>query len=154
VTAAARLEPADGADASSLLARYREELRQILGLDEVPNSPASPAELSPPAGGFVVVRDERGAALGCGGFRRLEPGVCEVKHMFVVPEARGRGVGRLLLAEIERAARAAGYAEARLDTAAPLTAAIALYRSSGWLPIPPYNDNPLSAHWLRKRLAP
>jgi len=150
---AARLEPADGADASSLLTRYREELRQTLGLDEVPNSPASPDELSPPAGGFVVVRDESGAALACGGFRLLEPGVCEVKHMFVVPDARGRGIGRLLLDRIERAARAAGYTEARLDTAAPLTAAIALYRASGWQPIPPYNDNPLSAHWLQKSLA-
>jgi GNAT superfamily N-acetyltransferase len=153
MTATAALEPAGGAESLALLGRYAAELRQILGLDDVPNSPASPDELTPPSGGFVVAREDGGEAVACGGFRRLEPGVCEVKHMFVVPEARGRGIGRLVLGEIERAAHAAGYAEARLDTAAPLAAALALYRSCGWRTIPSYNDNPLSAHWLAKTLA-
>ena len=74
----------------------------------------------PPAGVFVVVRDDDGAAVGCGGIRRIDDGPqgprYEVKHLYLRPETRGRGWGRLLMEELEARARDLGAAELVLDT--------------------------------------
>ncbi len=148
---AAALEPVGGEDARRLLTAYLAEVEYELGARPA-RSPAEPEELSPPSGGFVVVRDEAGRAVACGGFRRLDDRACEVKRMYVAPDSRGHGIGRLLLTAIEAAATDAGYARARLDTAEPLQPALALYRSAGYRPIAPYNDNPHAAYWLEKRL--
>jgi GNAT superfamily N-acetyltransferase len=148
----AGLEPVDGESGRRLLADYVAEIERLLG-EHRASSPADVEELAPPGGGFVVLRDDDGRPLGCGGFRRLEDGVCEVKRMYVVPAARGRGAGRLLLGTIEAEAAAAGYRLARLDTAAPLLAARALYAAAGWREIPSYNDNELASHWFEKELA-
>ena len=91
-----------------------------------------------------------------GGVRRaqaLDPGVGELKHLFVPVEARGRGVARELLVAVEHLARALGHHTLVLDTAAPLVEAAALYRASGYSEVPAYNDNPHAAAWFRKELA-
>ncbi|GHD82650.1 acetyltransferase (GNAT) family protein [Salinibacterium amurskyense] len=93
-----------------------------------------------------------GGALGCGGIRQLEPGRFEVKHLWVRPEGRGAGLGRQLLGELERRARAWGATELVLDTNESLAAAGGLYRSSGFEPCAPYNDNPNATTWYRKPL--
>ena len=62
----------------------------------------------PPAGAFVIVRED-GRVVAGGGVRRLDEGVCEIKRMFVVPEARGRGHGRRVLSALEAAAADLGY---------------------------------------------
>ncbi|HET8607104.1 MAG TPA: GNAT family N-acetyltransferase [Gaiellaceae bacterium] len=147
----AALEPVAGETAQALLAAYVAEIERTLERHRA-SSPEDVRELAPPGGGFVILRDEDGRAIGCGGFRRLEAGVCEVKRMYVAPEARGRGAGRLLLATIEAEAAAAGYRLARLDTAAPLLAARRLYAAAGWRETEPYNGNPLAAHWFAKEL--
>lgn len=72
--------------------------------------------------------------------------------MYVVPPARGRGVARLLLAELERRARRLGYAVARLDTDERLSAAMRLYESAGYRPIGNFNDNPIATFFGEKRL--
>jgi GNAT superfamily N-acetyltransferase len=76
----------------------------------------------------------------------------EVKHLWVDPAARGAGLGRQLLAELERWAIGFGATEAVLDTNASLTAAAGLYHSSGYRSIPPYNDNPNATNWYSKQL--
>ncbi|HET7043855.1 MAG TPA: GNAT family N-acetyltransferase [Gaiellaceae bacterium] len=152
MTPSAAPEPVGSGVAQRLLADYVAEIERLLG-EHRASSPADAEELSPPAGGFVVARAEAGTPLGCGGFRRLEEGICEVKRMYVAPDARGRGVGRLLLETIEAEAAAAGYRLARLDTAAPLAAAHALYTAAGWREIASYNDNPLASHWFEKELS-
>ena len=102
---------------------------------------------------MVLARiDER--PVGCVGLRTLAPGVGELKHLFVTVEARGRGVARGLVTEVERLAREAGHRTLLLDTAAPLVEAAALYRSSGYREVPAYNDNPHAAAWFRKELSP
>jgi ribosomal protein S18 acetylase RimI-like enzyme len=121
----------------------------------------------PPRGLFLVLVEDdgtepsgpepAGAVLGCGGIRRIEPaddgGVrFEVKHLYLRPAARGRGLGRATLAELEARARGFGADELVLDTNASLTAAAGLYRSTGYEGIPPYNDNPNATNWYRKRL--
>ena len=94
------------------------------------------------------------ADAGCAGVRLLAAGRCEVKHLWVRPAFRGSGVGRTLLAELERRAAAAGAAELVLDTHDSLTEAGALYRSRGFREIPAYNENPNATRWFAKALAP
>ncbi len=110
-----------------------------------------PERFTEPAGAFVVVEAE-GIAVGCGGIRMLDAGRAEVKHVYLRESVRGRGWGGLLLAELERLAASLGATEAVLDTNASLVAAGRLYRSAGYLEIPPYNDNPNATHWFAKEL--
>jgi ribosomal protein S18 acetylase RimI-like enzyme len=109
-----------------------------------------------PAGAFVIVEHD-GVDVGCGGVRSLGSSPqglnrFEVKHVWVRPSTRGLGLGRALLNELERRAIELGAEELVLDTNASLEAAGALYRSSGYVEIPPYNDNPNATDWLRKSL--
>jgi len=112
-----------------------------------------PARFVEPAGVFLVVDDETGAPAGCGGIRMLAPERAEVKHLYLRDAVRGRGWGRLLLAELERRALALGAHETVLDTNVALTAAGSLYRSNGYVEIEPYNDNPNATTWFRKELS-
>ena len=72
--------------------------------------------------------------------------------MWVSADARGLGLGRRLLVEMERHAREAGVTVLRLETNSSLTEAIALYRSSGYQEVPAFNDEPYAHHWFEKRL--
>jgi GNAT superfamily N-acetyltransferase len=101
---------------------------------------------------MLVAVGPGGRAVGCFAVRVIGPGVAELKRMYVRPEARGSGLGRVLLAAAEERARELGCGTVRLDTAAPLTAALRLYRARGYRDIPRYNDNPSATHWLEKRL--
>lgn len=113
----------------------------------------------PPAGVFVLIADEAvddGRAVGCGGIRRIEPGPLgpryEVKHLYLRPETRGRGWGRLLLQDLEDRAAGFGAAEIVLDTHHTLEAAGRLYEAAGFGAIDPYNDNPNATRWYGKEL--
>jgi GNAT superfamily N-acetyltransferase len=114
-------------------------------------STVEPFEMVPPHGAYVIVREDDRTVAG-GGIRRLADGVCELKRMFVVPDARGRGHGRRLLEALERTARDLGYRAVRLDTATSMTTAMALYRSAGYRPIPDYNGNSYASFWGEKEL--
>ncbi|WP_344796354.1 GNAT family N-acetyltransferase [Frondihabitans peucedani] len=116
------------------------------------------AAFVPPRGVFVVVDLDDREAVACGGIRRIDAGSSgevryEVKHLFVSPDGRGHGLGKALLAELERRAARFGATEAVLDTNDSLTAAGGLYRSTGYSSIEPYNDNPNATHWYAKRLS-
>lgn len=110
-----------------------------------------PARFTPPAGLFLLVEDELGA-VGCGGVRMLEPTRGEVKHLYLRDRARGRGWGRELLAELEARAVGLGARVVVLDTNATLEAAQGLYRTSGYVDVEAYNDNPNATHWFSKEL--
>lgn len=110
-----------------------------------------PARFTPPAGLFLLVEDDLGP-VGCGGVRMLEPTRGEVKHLYLRERARGRGWGRELLAELEARAVGLGARVVVLDTNATLEAAQGLYRSSGYVDIEAYNDNPNATHWFSKDL--
>ncbi|MFF5206530.1 GNAT family N-acetyltransferase [Streptosporangium sp. NPDC000396] len=83
-----------------------------------------------------VVAWSSGQAVGCAGLQPLEPGVGEVKRMYVRPEARGQGLSRVLLAEIEALARACGMRALRLETGRLFHEAIGLYTATGYEPVP------------------
>ena len=148
-----QVRPGD-ADALWLLRGYRDELRARFAPRKVDGLDAWDAADFAPPGGRVLVARMDGHPVGCVGLRALGPGVGELKHLFVVVEARGRGIARQLLAAVERLASEAGYRTLLLDTAAPLVEASALYRSSGYREVPAYNDNPHAAAWFRKELLP
>ena len=116
-----------------------------------------PARFEPPAGVFLLVRDDADSVVGCGGVRRIDDADdlirYEVKHLWLREETRGRGWGRALLAELEARATAFGARILVLDTNDSLTAAGALYRSAGFASVPPYNDNVNATTWYAKTLA-
>lgn len=143
--------PVDDPDAAELLGEYFTS--RELGMPGYRTFLPDPAGFAGGAGMFLVVKVD-GAAVGCGGVRMLSPTRGEVKHLWVRPAARGTGLGRALLAELERRAAALGATEVVLDTNARLEAAQGLYRSAGYAEVEPYNDNPNATHWFRKVLPP
>ena len=140
-------------DVMSYFARYAQELddRFAHGFDAGRSISAAPAELRPPAGYCVVAR-LRGAAVGCGALKLHGTAPAELKRMWVGESARGLGVGRRLLAELEAHAVRAPNPVVRLETNETLVEAIALYRSAGYLEVEPFNDEPYAHHWFEKRL--
>ena len=144
--------PVGDATAHALLAEYfayRE--RTFPNAEGYVTTFPSPADFTPPHGLFLAV-ELAAAAVGCGGIRSLGDGRFEVKHLWLQPRTQGRGLGRALLAELERRAIALGANELVLDTNSSLAAAGGLYRSSGYLDIAAYNDNPNATHWYAKSL--
>jgi GNAT superfamily N-acetyltransferase len=130
-----------------------DELEPLYGRIDVPGAPtATPAEMGPPTGAFVVGYDA-GRPVCCGGVKGLAGGACEIKRMYVVPEARGRGVARLLLEALEAAARGLGYRVTRLDTGPAQPHAQRLYESAGYRPVANFNANPFASFWGEKALA-
>jgi GNAT superfamily N-acetyltransferase len=96
-------------------------------------------ELEPPGGLFVVAfLDAR--AVGCGGFRPLNPDVAEIKRMYVDTAVRGGGIGRRILSFLEARAAAAGYTETWLETGSEQPEAISLYLSAGYRPRDAYGE--------------
>lgn len=112
---------------------------------------SSDADFAAPRGCLLVAR-LFGEPIGCGALRTLAAGIGEIKRMWIAPSARGLGLGRRLLAELERAARRRRMRTIRLDTNASLTEALRLYRSSGYREIARFNDNPYAQHWFEKGL--
>ncbi|HEY2836796.1 MAG TPA: GNAT family N-acetyltransferase [Rhizomicrobium sp.] len=102
-----------------------------------------PGHYAPPKGELLLARSADGAALGCVGLRPLEDGTCEMKRLYVTPEARGLKLGQALADAIVAEARRIGYAEMRLDTLPKLKAAIALYQKMGFRRVAAYYDTPI-----------
>ncbi|HEX2576710.1 MAG TPA: GNAT family N-acetyltransferase [Aquihabitans sp.] len=136
-----------GDDAEWCLRRYFAELDQRFSTGFDPN-----AALPTDASTFLVARLD-GRLLGCGALKASSGEAVEIKRMWVAPEARGRGVGRVLLEALEARATAAGYRLARLDSNGALSEAIAMYSRNGYVEVPPFNDEPHATHWFEKQLS-
>ncbi|HUN42064.1 MAG TPA: MarR family winged helix-turn-helix transcriptional regulator [Acetobacteraceae bacterium] len=139
-------------DAQRGLTRYFAELNERFetGFDAAEALEAAQHDLAPPAGMLLVAR-LRGEPIGCGGLI-LYPDAPLIKRMWVAPEARGLGLGRRLLGELERLAREAGARVIRLDTNRVLAEAITLYRSAGYQEVPRFSDERYAHHWFEKAL--
>ncbi|WP_409329347.1 GNAT family N-acetyltransferase [Trujillonella humicola] len=121
----------DDPEVRALTVAQQVELRARYGGGSEPGTPPSAADVAV----VLLARDADGAPVGCGALRPLEPGAAELKRMYVVPEARGRGVSRQLLAALEAAARDRGWTTVRLETGPRQPEAIGLYESAGYRPI-------------------
>jgi ribosomal protein S18 acetylase RimI-like enzyme len=106
-----------------------------------------------PAGLFVVAT-LRGEPIGSGALKFHGDQPAELKRMWVAEPARGLGVGRRLLGELEDHASKHGVRVIHLETNGTLTEAISLYRSAGYVEVAPFNDEPYAHHWFEKQLAP
>jgi GNAT superfamily N-acetyltransferase len=134
----------DLAAARRLFRAYADWLAVDLGFQDFERELATlPGAYAPPEGRLLLAR-VGGEAAGCVALRRLAPGICEMKRLWVEPGFAGAGLGRELALAIIQAARDAGYERMRLDTMpARMPAAHHLYGALGFVEIPPYYDNPL-----------
>jgi DNA-binding MarR family transcriptional regulator/N-acetylglutamate synthase-like GNAT family acetyltransferase len=148
------IEDPSSADARWCVEQYFAELdaRFDVGFDPALSISADASELTPPAGALVIAR-LRERAIGCGALKLHGSAPAELKRMWVSSDARGLGLGRRILEELERHAREAGAAVVRLETNRALTEAIALYRRSGYVEVDAFNDEPYAHHWFEKQLA-
>jgi DNA-binding MarR family transcriptional regulator/N-acetylglutamate synthase-like GNAT family acetyltransferase len=149
----AAVDPAEP-DAQFCLREYFAELgrRFETGFDPAASIPATLDELRPPAGVFLLAT-LRGEPVGCGALKFHGRRPTELKRMWVAGAARGLGIGRRLLSELERHAATAGSRVVHLETNRSLEEAIALYRSAGYREVEAFNDEPYAHHWFEKRLS-
>jgi putative acetyltransferase len=103
---------------------------------------ALPGNYAPPLGCLLFAQID-GKPAGCVALRPLSPTICEMKRLYVRPEYRGMGIGRMLVELLIVEVREIGYKKMRLDTVPGMEKAIALYRHFGFKQIEPYRFNPL-----------
>ncbi|GLW27695.1 GNAT family N-acetyltransferase [Actinoplanes regularis] len=143
----------DHPDAQHCLRSYFTELQERFetGFDPARSLLPDAGELRPPHGLFLVAR-LRGEPVGCAGLKLPVDAPAEVKRMWVAPQARGLGLGRRFLTELETRAARRGFDTLRLDTNKALSAAIGLYGSYGFQEVTAFNDEPYAHHWFEKRI--
>jgi len=135
----------DHPDATVLVEELQQEF--VVRYGEPDHTPVDPADFAPPLGLFLVGY-LAGVPVVCGGWR-ANGDEAELKRMYVAPAARGRGLARLLLAELERTALAAAHRSMILVTGSQQPEAVRLYQSAGYLPVPGfghYADAPSAIH--------
>jgi GAF domain-containing protein/GNAT superfamily N-acetyltransferase len=142
-----REEPATSPAAQELYAEYQAVVRERVG-DEVDALFAPDRTFAEPRATFLVLY-ARGRPVACGGVRSLGPQLAEIKRVFVVPDARGQGHGRRILAELERHAKAYGARRVRVLSAEPLREARALYVAAGYAEAEPAHGG----MWFEKQLS-
>jgi GNAT superfamily N-acetyltransferase len=124
-----REESYDAPSARELIAAVQQEYVDRYGGPDT--TPVDPTEFAPPRGRFLVGYLDMTPVVS-GGLRLIEDGAVEIKRMYVVPEARGRGLARLVLARLEDIARSLGATRVLLETGLRQPEAIALYQTSGY----------------------
>jgi DNA-binding MarR family transcriptional regulator/GNAT superfamily N-acetyltransferase len=154
-TSMVRFDVEDPGTATSrwCLSQYFAELdeRFDIGFEPARSLYSDTGVFTPPGGAFVVAR-MRGRPVGCGAVKFKGKQPAEFKRMWIAKEARGVGLGKRLLIELENHARTAGAPAVRLETNRALEEAIAMYRKAGYVEIEPFNDEVYAHHWFERRL--
>jgi GNAT superfamily N-acetyltransferase len=135
---------------TALVTQLNDDLRDRYGAEDTDQP--WPKDLAPPGGIFLVAWWGKDP-VGCGGVRLHEPGIGEIKRMYVDPRARRQGVARAVLTAVEEHALELGYTRLILETGIMQPEAIALYESHGYEAIPPYGhykDSPLSRCYAKQ----
>ncbi len=136
--------PSDVEAAGALFREYADGLGVDLGFQDFDQELAElPAGYVRP-GGALLLAEHDGGVVGCVGVRAApRPGACEMKRLYVRPEARGTGLGRRLAIEAIAAGRRLGYGQMLLDTLPSMAAAHALYEQLGFRETDAYRFNPV-----------
>jgi GNAT superfamily N-acetyltransferase len=146
------IEPADSETSVALQQAFFSDIAgRYPGWEPASSQSVEPAELGPPTGAWLVAYVD-GQAVGCGGLQRLDAAVAEVRRIYLDEQARGCGVGRALLAQLEEKARTLGYERVRLTTGDSQPEALGLFRSAGYQDIEPFTDGAFTCHWMEKSL--
>jgi GNAT superfamily N-acetyltransferase len=145
-------EPADS-DASIVLqsAFFADIASRYPGWEPRSSQGVEPSELAPPTGIWLVAYLDL-LPVGCGGLQALDRRTAEIRRIFIDRPARGRGIGRALLRQLEAHARRLGYERVRLTTGDRQPEALRLFRSAGYDDIPPFTDGAFTTHWMEKTL--
>jgi GNAT superfamily N-acetyltransferase len=148
-----RARPEDAAAVRRELAAYLDYIGDALDADGLDHDIAHwQDEYDGRTGVLLLVVDEGGEVVGTAAVRVLEPGVAELKRMWLRPAARGQGLAQPLLDKCLDEGRRLGCQTMRLDSQAKLAAAVKLYRANGFREIPIYNDNPRADIWMEREL--
>jgi len=139
------------AAARAAVGHYFVEIHERFGFDATGLDEKDGAALRAPHGAFLLARSD-GEPVACGGVHTIEPGIGEIKRMWVHSGWRGAGLGSRLLRHLEDHCRRLGQHTVRLDTNQTLAEAIAMYRAAGYRTIDRYNDNPYATHFFEKPL--
>jgi ribosomal protein S18 acetylase RimI-like enzyme len=134
---------AEWLEARSLIEQYAASLQLDLEFQNFAHELEHLAEeYAPPGGAFLIARDAK-RALGCAGVRSFAGSDGEIKRLYVIPEARGRGIGQLLARRAVAEGRKLGYKRLLLDTLPAMHAAQGLYAALGFRRTSAYRFNPL-----------
>ena len=141
--------------AQHCLSAYFAELdrRFDTGFDPARSIPAAEEEMRPPAGLFLVATLHV-EPIGSGALKFHDNEPADIKRMWVAESARGLGVGRRILGELEKHAAEQGARAVRLETNKTLVEALSLYRSAGYEEVAAFNHEPYAHHWFEKELRP
>jgi len=137
--------PAQIIQARELFLEYAQSLGFSLCFQNFDKELANlPGDYAPPEGRLLLAEFE-GQLVGCVALHKLEPGICEMKRLYLCPQFRGKGLGRVLADRIVAEARQIGYKCMRLDTVEPVMKdAVGMYRKLGFKEIAPYRTNPMA----------
>lgn len=137
--------PADIADIAALFRAYAASLPVDLAYQGFEAELAGlPGKYAPPSGALLIARQSAGEPLGCVALRAMSPSDCEMKRLYVRPQAQGKGVGLALARAVIAAAKQAGYRRMRLDSLPTMQRAVAVYRGLGFVDTAPYYDTPVA----------
>ncbi|KAA8606170.1 PadR family transcriptional regulator [Salipiger aestuarii] len=139
--------------AIACLTAYYDELAQRLatGFDVSLSADPEAQDMTPPRGAFLLALSD-GMPIGCVGLKATDKGYAEVKRLWTAPAARGMGLAKRLMDQLEARARTLGITRLRLDSNSALLEAIAMYRKAGWTEIDRFNDDPYPDHFFEKAL--
>ena len=129
---------------ADIAARYR-------GWAPASSQSVQPSDLAAPHGAWLVAYVDR-RAVGCGGLQRLDPHTAGIRRLFLDDSARGQGIGRRLLAELESHARRLGNERVRLTTGDGQAEALRMFQTANHQEIPPFTDGVFTRHWMEKSL--
>jgi ribosomal protein S18 acetylase RimI-like enzyme len=145
--------PADIAAVRAMMREYIEWIALDLAFQEIDAElDGLPGDYAPPRGVLLVAVDGERYA-GMIALRPFDDRICEMKRLFIRPEARGLGLARRLIDALLDEARRLGYEEIRLDTLPMMGAAQALYEAMGFVDMPAYYETPIAGtRFMRKAL--
>jgi putative acetyltransferase len=137
--------PGQIAQARELFLEYEQSLGFSLCFQNFDKELAGlPGEYAPPQGRLLLA-ESQGQLAGCVALHELEQDICEMKRLYLRPQFRGKGLGRILAERIIAEASGIGYRRMRLDTVEPVMKdAVAMYRRLGFKDIEPYCRNPVA----------